>query len=131
MDNKDIAQLLFPDVKLSEQEIFDKYPKRKLKEGEQVTRFAPSPTGFMHIGNFFQAFISYNLAKNTGGVFFLRIEDTDEKRRVKDARKIIYEVIDRFNLKFDEYQTFDGKDIGEYGPYVQSQRNEIYKVFAK
>ena len=131
MDNKDIAQLLFPDGKLSEQEIFDKYPKRKLKEGEQVTRFAPSPTGFMHIGNFFQAFISYNLAKNTDGVFFLRIEDTDEKRRVKDARKIIYEVIDRFNLKFDEYQTFDGKDIGEYGPYVQSQRNEIYKVFAK
>ena len=131
MVNQDIADLLFPDVKLTAEEIFKKYPKRNLKEGQVVTRFAPSPTGFMHIGNFFQAFISYNLAKNSNGRLFLRIEDTDEKREIKEAKKVIYDVLSYFGVTFDEYQTLDGEDIGEYGPYVQSQRKEIYKVFAK
>lgn len=131
MDYKDIAELLYPDVKLSVDEIMKRYPKRNLKESQIVTRFAPSPTGLMHIGNFFQAFISYNLAKNTDGVLFLRIEDTDEKRKVKEAKQVIYEVLDKFGIKFDEYQTLDGKDIGSYGPYVQSQRVEIYQAFAK
>ncbi len=131
MNNKDIAQLLFPNVKLSFEEILKRYPKRNLKENQIVTRFAPSPTGYMHIGNFFQAFISYNLAKNTNGILFLRIEDTDEKRKIKEAKEVIYDVLSRFGIKFDEYQTLDGKDIGNYGPYVQSQRVEIYQTFAK
>ncbi|MBQ8844396.1 MAG: glutamate--tRNA ligase [Clostridia bacterium] len=131
MDNKKIADLLFPDLKLTEEEIFKKYPRRNLNENQIVTRFAPSPTGFMHIGNFFQAFISYNLAKNSNGVLFLRIEDTDEKREIKEAKQVIYDVLGEFGIKFDEYQTLDGQDIGNYGPYVQSQRKDIYKVFAK
>ena len=131
MNNQDIANLLFPDVTQTPEDIFARYPKRNLKEGQVVTRFAPSPTGFMHIGNFFQAFISYNLAKNSNGILFLRIEDTDEKREIKEAKKVIYDVLNRFGITFDEYQTLDGKDIGNYGPYVQSQRKDIYKVFAK
>ena len=131
MINQKIADLIFPEVTMTEEEVFKKYPKRELKEGQMVTRFAPSPTGFMHIGNFFQAFISYNLARNTNGVFFLRIEDTDSKREVKEAKAVIYDVFDKFGVKFNEYQTLDGKDVGAYGPYVQSQRVDIYKVFAK
>lgn len=131
MTNKDIAELLFPNVTLTAEEIFAKYPKRNLKDGQMVTRFAPSPTGLVHIGNFFQAFISYNIAKNTDGILFLRIEDTDRKREKVEAKAVLYNVLDRFGLKFDEYQTLDGKDVGEYGPYVQSQRVDIYQVFAK
>ena len=131
MDYKKIAQLLYPDVTETPEDIFKRYPRRRLKEGQVVTRFAPSPTGLMHIGNFFQAFISYNLVKNSNGILFLRIEDTDEKRKVKEAKAVIYDVLERFGIKFDEYQTLDGKDIGDYGPYVQSQREGIYKVFAK
>ena len=131
MDYKKIAQLLYPDVTETPEDIFKRYPRRQLKEGQVVTRFAPSPTGLMHIGNFFQAFISYNLAKNSNGILFLRIEDTDEKRKVKEAKAVIYDVLERFGIKFNEYQTLDGKDVGDYGPYVQSQRERIYKVFAK
>lgn len=131
MNNKDIANLVFPDVTMTPEDIFKKYPKRNLKEGQYVTRFAPSPTGLVHIGNFFQAFISYNIAKNSDGVLFLRIEDTDRKRELAEAKKILYDVLARYGFEFDEYQTLDGVDIGNYGPYVQSQRNEIYKVFAK
>lgn len=130
-DNKQIAELLFPNLALTESEVFAKYPQRKLKDGQIVTRFAPSPTGYMHIGNFFQTFISYNLAKNSKGILFLRIEDTDKKREVSDAKKVIYDVLGKMGIVFDEYQTLDGVDVGEYGPYVQSQRNEIYQVFAK
>ncbi len=131
MNSQDIAQLLFPDINESADDIFKKYPKRMLKDGQMVTRFAPSPTGLVHIGNFFQAFISYNIAKNTNGVLFLRIEDTDRKREKVEAKKVLYDVLRRFDVKFDEYQTLDGKDVGNYGPYVQSQRENIYKVFAK
>ncbi len=131
MKYNDIANLIFPDVNISTDEIFARYPKRQLKDGQMVTRFAPSPTGLVHIGNFFQAFISYNIAKNTDGVLFLRIEDTDRKREKVEAKKVLYDVLENFDMKFDEYQTLDGKDIGNYGPYVQSQRVEIYKAFAK
>ena len=130
-DYQKIADLIFPNVTLSIDEIFARYPKRSLNDGQVVTRFAPSPTGLMHIGNFFQAFISYNIAKNTNGIIFLRIEDTDQKRKLDNAQNVVYEILDRFGIKFDEYQTLDGKDIGNYGPYVQSQRLEIYKAFAK
>lgn len=127
----DIANLLFPDVTQTREDLFKKYPKRNLKENQIVSRFAPSPTGYMHIGNFFQAFISYNLAKNSNGILFLRIEDTDRKREIKEATGVIYDILSKFGIEFDEYQTLDGKDVGDYGPYVQSQRNDIYKVFAK
>lgn len=131
MDYKKLAELLFPDVKLTIEDIEKRYPKRNLKEGQVVSRYAPSPTGYMHIGNFFQMFISYNLTRVTDGVFFLRIEDTDSKREKQDATKVIYEILEKFGIKPNEYQTLDGKDIGNYGPYVQSQRTEIYKAYAK
>ncbi len=131
MNNQELADLLFPNVKLSAQDILDKYPPRKLQKGQIVSRYAPSPTGFMHIGNFFQAFISYNLCRMNGGTLFLRLEDTDDKREIKGAKELIYELLGRFGITFDEYQTLDGKDVGAYGPYVQSQRKEIYQVFAK
>lgn len=85
--SKEIADLIYPEVTKTPEDIFKMYPKRDLKEGQMVTRFAPSPTGYMHIGNFFQAFISYNLAKNTDGIFFLRLEDTDAKRLVVGSQR--------------------------------------------
>ncbi len=131
MDYQKLADMLYPDVKLTVQDILKKYPPRNLNNGEVVSRFAPSPTGFMHIGNFFQAFISYSLCQASNGVFFLRLEDTDAKREVEGAREFIFDILNRFNIKINEYQTLDGKDIGAYGPYVQSQRGNIYKAFAK
>ena len=131
MDGKKIAGLLFPDVNESVDDIFKKYPPRHLKEGQVVSRFAPSPTGFMHIGNFFQMFISYNLCRVTDGIFFLRIEDTDSKREVKEAKKVIYDILNRYDIHPNEYQTLDGKDVGGYGPYVQSERKDITKSLQK
>ncbi|MBQ3158189.1 MAG: glutamate--tRNA ligase, partial [Clostridia bacterium] len=126
-----IAELLYPNNKYTVEEILKKYPKRNLDKNQVVSRYAPSPTGYMHLGNFFQMFISYNLTRVTDGVFFLRIEDTDAKREKKDATQVIYEILDNFGIKANEYQTLEGEDIGDYGPYVQSQRVEIYKAFAK
>lgn len=131
MDYQKLADLLYPNLPFTAQEILKKYPPRKLKEGQVVSRFAPSPTGMMHIGNFFQAFISYTLCRLSDGVFFLRIEDTDNKREVRGAKEVIYGIFDRFGIKYNEYQTLDGVDVGDYGPYVQSQRIDIYQAFAK
>lgn len=131
MNNHKIADLLFPNLALTEGEVFARYPKRKLKEGQIVARFAPSPTGFVHVGNFFQAFISYNLAKNSDGIYFLRLEDTDKKREKDGAKEILYKALSYYGINFDEYQTLEGKDVGEYGPYVQTERADYYKVFAK
>ena len=131
MDNRKIADLLFPNLKWTVEEIEKRYQPRNLDKTQVVSRYAPSPTGYMHVGNFFQMFISYNLTRITNGKFFLRIEDTDSKREKKDATKVIYEILERFGIKFDEYQTLDGVDIGDYGPYVQSQRVDIYKAYAK
>ena len=91
MDYKKLADLLFADNKLTVEEIEKRYPKRELKDGACVTRFAPSPTGYMHLGGFFQALIDYNIAKRSGGVFMLRIEDTDQKREISGASAIIME----------------------------------------
>lgn len=131
MDYKKLAEILFPNINKTPEFYLNKYKKRNLAEGQVVSRYAPSPTGYMHIGNFFQMFISYNLTRVTNGIMFLRIEDTDTKREKKDAIKVIYEILNRYGIKFNEYQTLDGKDIGDYGPYVQSQRLEIYQTFAK
>ncbi len=131
MDYKKIADLCFPDIKISTEEIEKRYPPRVLRDGQVVSRYAPSPTGWMHIGNFFQMFISYNLTRVTDGIFFLRVEDTDTKREKEGAIKVIYQILEKFGIKPTEYQTLDGKDVGNYGPYVQSQRMEIYKAYAK
>ena len=131
MDSIKIANLLFPSLKYTTEEIEKKYKKRNLSDSQVVSRYAPSPTGYMHIGNFFQMFISYNLTRVTDGVFFLRVEDTDAKREKHDATKVIYDILDKFNIKSHEYQTLDGVDVGEYGPYVQSQRADIYASYAK
>ena len=131
MDYKKLAEMLFPENKLSVEEIEKKYPPRQLEKNQVVSRYAPSPTGYMHVGNFFQMFIAYNLTNVTNGVFFLRIEDTDSKREKKDATGVIYDILKRFGIQANEYQTLDGKDVGNYGPYVQSQRVEIYKAYAK
>lgn len=131
MDYKKLAEMLYPDIDKTPEYYFKKYPKRDLAPTQVVSRYAPSPTGMMHIGNFFQMFISYNLTRVTNGVMFLRVEDTDSKREKTGAMDVIYDILNRFHIKFDEYQTLDGVDVGNYGPYVQSQRTEIYKTFAK
>ena len=131
MDYKKLADMLFPNVEHDADYYLDKYKKRNLSTGQVVSRYAPSPTGYMHLGNFFQMFIAYNLTRVTDGVLFLRVEDTDFKREKDDAMRVIYEILEKFNIKFDEYQSLDGVDHGEYGPYVQSKRVDIYQAFAK
>ena len=131
MDYKKLSELLFPNNKFTVEEIEKKYPKRKLKKGAEVTRFAPSPTGFMHIGGFFQCVIDRNIAKRSGGVFYLRIEDTDKKRELIGASTIILETLKRYGYLPDEYEEKGVKVVGNYGPYFQSEREEIYKAYAK
>lgn len=131
MDYKKLADLLFSDNKFDFTEIEKKYPKRNLEKAAEVTRFAPSPTGFMHLGGFFQALIDFNIAKRSGGVFYLRIEDTDQKREISGASAIILGILTEYGLLPDEYQLKGGVTVGEYGPYYQSERKEIYKAFAK
>lgn len=131
MDYKKLADLLFPDNKFSVEEIEKKYPKRKLSEGAHVTRFAPSPTGYMHLGGFFQVILHYNLAKRSKGVFCLRIEDTDKKREIASASAIIFNILQEYDFFPDEYQVKGGVTVGEYGPYYQSDRKEIYKAYVK
>ena len=131
MNNKELADLLFPDNKLTVEEIEKRYPKRNLPEGAYVTRFAPSPTGYMHLGGFFQALIDYNIAKRSNGVFYLRIEDTDNKREISGASAIIMGILNEYGLTPDEYQLKGGVTVGDYGPYYQSERQEIYKAYAK
>lgn len=127
---QEIADLLYPGAKpVSFWE--EKFPRRNLNAKQEVTRYAPSPTGFMHIGNFFQMFLSYNLARNSDGVFIKRLEDTDAKRENKDAFGIIKAVMDRFNIIPDEYQEKGEEPVGNYGPYIQSLRKDIYASYAK
>ena len=131
MTNKDLANLIFKDLKITHDELIKKYPKRNLKEGTVVTRYAPSPTGFVHMGNIYAAFIERKIAKQTGGVFYLRIEDTDQKRYVKDGIQRIIKDMKDFNIEFDECPLNEKEEVGNYGPYIQSQRGDIYKVFVK
>ncbi len=130
MTNKDLANVIFPDITKTIEDYKQIYPKRELKEGEKVTRFAPSPTGFMHLGGFYQAIIDYVLAKNSNGIFYLRNEDTDQKREVKEAVELIMKTLNHYDVKPDEYE-YEGKIIGNYGPYIQSERKEIYHAFIK
>lgn len=130
MDNKYLAELLFKDITTVPDDYEKMYPERDLKEGAKVTRIAPSPTGFMHLGNLFGAIADERLAHQSGGVFYLRIEDTDDKRAVEGGVETILDVFNKFGLKFDEGATADG-DKGNYAPYRQRQREKIYKTYAK
>ena len=130
MDYKKLADILFPDVTDTPEDIYAKYPKRELPEGAAVTRMAPSPTGFVHFGSMFPTITSERLAKQSGGVFYLRIEDTDAKREVEGGVEDIIETFRYYGIEFDEGATVDG-DKGTYGPYRQRQRKDIYHVFAK
>ena len=130
MDYSKLAALLFPDVKMTPDMLEAKFPERDLPEGAKVTRIAPSPTGFFHIGGLFPATVCERLAHQSGGVFYLRIEDTDSKREVEGAAEFITTILDYYGLRFDEGVTADG-DKGAYGPYTQSQRVDIYHVYAK
>ena len=130
MDYKRLADLLFPNELKSPREYEEIYPKRNLPEGATVTRIGPSPTGFIHLGNLYNALIGERLSAQSGGVFFLRIEDTDSKRYVEGAVDVILSSMKFFGIEFDEGATVDG-DNGSYGPYRQSLRKEIYHTFAR
>ena len=130
MDYKELADLIFPNAKpISYYE--EKYPPRNLPEGAIVTRFAPSPTGFVHLGSLYQVVIAKKVANQTGGVFFLRIEDTDQKREVENGVTGIIESLKDFGLMPDEGMISETEEIGIYGPYKQSLRKDIYQSYAK
>ena len=130
MNYKDLANAIFPEAKdIAYYE--EKYPKRNLKEGAIVTRFAPSPTGFVHIGGLYQSLIARKLANQTEGVFLLRIEDTDQKREVENGITDIVQSLDRFGIEPDEGMISETEGKGNYGPYRQSMRKEIYQSYAK
>ncbi len=130
MGYKELADLIFPDTKeISYYE--EKYPERNLKEGAIVTRFAPSPTGFTHIGGLYQSLVAKKMAEQTDGIFFVRIEDTDQKREIENAVSEILDSLEYYNLSPNETLGRDGTDNGEYGPYLQSRRKEIYRAYAK
>ena len=128
MDLNKLAEALIPDENVKPLDYYEsKYPARNLPEGAQVTRLAPSPTGFMHLGNLYVALANERIAHQSGGVLYLRIEDTDEKRKVEGAVDVIHRSLKYFGVNFDE-----GADLcGEYGPYYQRQRAEIYHAYAK
>ena len=130
MDFQALAQLLFPQVTDTPEMMEEKYALRNLPEGAVVTRMAPSPTGFVHLGNLVQGMISERMAHQSGGVLFLRVEDTDAKREVPGAVEVLINTLKHYGIQFDEGATIDG-DNGLYGPYRQRQRAAIYHVFAK
>ena len=130
MDYNNLAELLYPNIKTLPADMEARYPARQLPEGAKVTRFAPSPTGFLHIGNLYGAFTDERLAHTSDGVFYLRIEDTDAKRTVPNGIAIIIETLGKLGVTFDEGAVIDG-DKGDYGPYRQSERAEIYQTYAK
>ncbi len=129
MNNKELADLIFPNVK-DYTYYEEKYPKRDLPEGTIVTRFAPSPTGFVHIGGIYQSLIAKLMTKDNG-IFFVRIEDTDQKREIEDGVKQIMDALKDFDLSPDEYIDENDVDHGNYGPYKQSLRKDIYQSYAK
>lgn len=131
MDFEKLAQLLFPDVDKTPSDYESAYPERKLPAGARVTRIAPSPTGYLHIGTLFAALISERAAHQSGGVFFLRIEDTDSKREVEGGVTSITEGLKNYGILFDEGMTGENTETGAYGPYTQSERVKIYQCYAK
>lgn len=131
MSLQQLADLIFPEITKVPADYEAMYPKRVLKEGAQVTRYAPSPTGFQHIGGVFAALVAERVAKQSDGVFYLRIEDTDQKREVAGAIQDTIATMHNFGMDFDEGMTGENSSKGNYGPYKQSERAEMYKTFAK
>ena len=130
MTNKELADLIFPNINKTIEDYEKMYPERNLKEGAKVTRFAPSPTGYFHIGGLYQSLIDFNLARKSEGVFIVRNEDTDKARELEGAVELIIDTLKYYDLMPDEYQYKD-KIVGSYGPYTQSERKEIYQTFIK
>jgi len=130
MDYKELSELIYPSLPHTPEDYEAIYPPRGLPEGAMVTRLGPSPTGFIHLGNLYGAFVDERLAHQSDGVFYLRIEDTDDKRYVENAVETIITSLGFFGIRFDEGATLEG-DIGDYGDYTQSRRGEIYQTFAK
>lgn len=130
MTYEELAQLIFPEISVSIDDLEKKYPPRNLPIGAEVTRFAPSPTGFLHTGSLFTSMICHKLAKQTNGVFYIRLEDTDTKREIEGSGLRLLEEMHQFNIVPDEGY-LGNHQIGSYGPYVQSQRADIYKVCIK
>ncbi len=130
MDTNKLAELLFPTIDKNPSYYEELYPQRELPEGAKVTRIGPSPTGFVHLGNLYNAIIGERLAHQSNGTFYLRVEDTDAKREVEGAVDLVISAMSYFGISFDEGATVDG-DNGKYGPYRQRQRKEIYQTFAK
>ena len=131
-DNFKLAELLFPDIKDTPEVLEERFPERKLKEGTKVTRLAPSPTGFLHFGNLFTGTIAYKTAKTTDdGIFFVRVEDTDQKRKIEGAVEVMLGGLEAFDVIADEGVIGENKEKGDYGPYYQSHRKEIYHTVAK
>ncbi len=128
---KKLAELLFPHITETPADMEAKFPERNLKEGARVTRLAPSPTGFLHFGNLFTGTVAYRTAKVTDGVFFVRVEDTDQKRKVEGAIEVMLDGLKAFDVVADEGVVGENEEKGNYGPYYQSQRKPIYHVFAK
>ena len=130
MNYDKLAELLFPHITKTPEDYETIYPPRQLPAGAKVTRLGPSPTGFIHLGNLYGAFVDERLARQSGGIFYLRIEDTDDKRYVDGAVETIITSLDFFGIDFDEGAAIDGSN-GDYGPYYQSQRGEIYQCYVK
>ena len=127
---KDLAEYIFPDVKETIEDLEKKYPPRNLPLGAEVTRFAPSPTGFLHLGSLSTSLIDYKVAKDSSGVFYLRLEDTDTKREIQGSGEELVRQLAYFDIKLDEGY-FGDKDVGKYGPYRQSERASIYRTCIK
>ena len=126
---EDLANYIFPEITETIADLEKKYPARKLPEGAEVTRFAPSPTGFLHLGSLFTSLVAHKVAKDSGGVFYLRLEDTDTKREVEGSGDELVRQLAYFGI--DPKEGYLGHDVGEYGPYKQSERAYIYKVCIK
>ena len=135
LDFEKLAELLFPHIKETPSDIEQRFPKRELPEGAKVTRFAPSPTGFVHFGGLFPTTVAERLAHQSGGILYLRIEDTDAKREVPGAAQALIKTLSTYGIEFDEGAILgeDGNicDKGLYGPYKQSLRGTIYQTYAK
>ncbi len=130
-DFERMAELLLPDIDKTPDYYEQIYKPRNLPEGARVTRIAPSPTGYLHLGTLFAALVNRITATSTGGVFYTRIEDTDKKREIEGGVEDIISGLDRFGIKIDEGFVSADKQSGEYGPYKQSERAEIYRTYAK
>ena len=131
MTNKDLAEVMFPNVTKTIEDYEAMYPERDLPEGAVVSRFAPSPTGFVHMGSLLAAFVERKVPKDTNGVFYLRIEDTDQKRSVENGIQGIIDDLKNFDITIDEGVVSETEEKGNYGPYIQSKRVDIYNTFAK